>query len=192
MKNSNVKETLLKSSYSLFLGKGYYATSVDEICKQSGVSKGSFFHYFKSKEELGLEVLKWYYAYATTLVMSGSFLEESDPVKRVFDFIDHTEAVSNQLWGNGCLLGSFVTDLSGSNKKVAQKVSKIFSEMTRGLEKIFYPVAEKNKTVCASELAEQYLLIIEGAIILAKAKNDWKKVVRAIQNFRYYVELLIR
>jgi TetR/AcrR family transcriptional repressor of nem operon len=192
MKEKNVKENLLKSAYDLFLEKGYYAASVDNICKRADVSKGSFFHYFKSKEELGIEVLKWYYAYATNLVMSGSFMKEPDPVKRVFGFIDHTEEVSEQLWGNGCLLGSFVTDLSASNEKVAAKVSNIFSGLTDRLSKIFYPVAEKNKKVTAQELAEQYLLIIEGAIILAKAKNDWKKVISAIQNFRNYLELLMR
>lgn len=192
MKNENVKESLLKSSYNLFLSKGYNATTVDEICQSSGVSKGSFFHYFKSKEELGLEVLKWYYTYATNLIMSGSFISEPDPLKRVFSFIDHTESISKTLWGNGCLLGSFVTDLSASNKKVSAKISKIFSGLTEGLANIFYAVASKNKKVTATELAEQYLLVIEGGIILAKAKNDWGKVLRAIHNFRNYLELLIK
>ena len=192
MKNVNAKDSLIKISYNLFLNKGYNATTVDEICKSAGVSKGSFFHYFKTKEELGLEVLKWYYAYATNLVMDGSFISETDPVKRVFGFIDHTESISKKLWGNGCLLGSFVTDLSSSNKKVATKVSNIFTGMTEALSKIFSAVAEKNKKVTATELAEQYLLIIEGAIILAKAKNDWKKVLVAIHNFRNYVELLMK
>jgi len=192
MKNLSVKDNLLKTSYDLFLGKGYNATTVDEICKSAGVSKGSFFHYFKTKEELGLEVLKWYYAYATNLIMSGSFINESDPIKRVFSFIDYTGSISRQLWGNGCLLGSFVIDLSRSNKKVVTKISNIFSGMTEALAKIFSAVAEKNKNVTASELAEQYLLIIEGAIVLAKAKNDWKKVLSAIRNFRNYLELLIR
>ena len=124
--------------------------------------------------------------------MSGSFNNEPDPVKRVFSFIDHTESISKELWGKGCLLGSFVTDLSASNKKVAIKVSNIFTGMTEALAKIFYVVAQKNKKVTATELAEQYLLIIEGAIILAKAKKDWKKVLGAIQNFRTYMELLMK
>lgn len=192
MKSKNVKDSLLKTSYNLFLSKGYNATTVDEICKSIGVSKGSFFHYFKSKEEVGMEVLKWYYSYAISLVMDGTFVNESDPVKKVFSFIDHTESISKQLWGKGCLLGSFVTDLSASNKKVSSKVSNIFSGMTEALAKVFYVVAEKNKKVTAAELAEQYLLIIEGAIILAKAKNDWKKVLGAIHNFRNYIELLMK
>ncbi|HKJ82322.1 MAG TPA: TetR/AcrR family transcriptional regulator [Ignavibacteriaceae bacterium] len=192
MKEINVKDSLLNSAYSLFLGKGYHATTVDEICKKSGVSKGSFFYYFKSKEELGLEVLKWYYAYAANLIMSGSFVNETNPLDRVFGLIDHTENISKQLWGNGCLLGSFVTDLTGTNERISAKVSNIFNEMTEGLAKIFIVISEKNKSVTARELAEQYLLIIEGGIILAKAKNDWEKVVRAIQNFRNYLKLLIR
>jgi len=192
MKTINVREKLLESSYNLFLSRGYNATSVDEICKKSGVSKGSFFHYFKSKEMLGIEVLKWYYAFATNLIMSGNFINETDPLKRLFAFMEHTEKISKQLWGKGCLLGSFVTDLSETNKRVAIEISNIFSEMIKGLSKLFYPVAQNNKNVTAEELAEQYLLIIEGAIILAKAKNEWEKVVTAIYNFRCYLELLIK
>lgn len=191
MKEKNVKEVLLKSAYDLFLEMGYYAATVDEICKKSGVSKGSFFHYFESKEELGIEVLKWYYAYATNLIMGGSFIREPDPVERVFAFLEHTENISKQLWGNGCLLGSFVTDLTGSNKKVASKVSKLFNELTDEIAKIFYGIAEKNNSVTAQELAEQYLVTIEGGIILAKAKNDWKKVNTAINNFRSYLKFII-
>ena len=192
MKTANVRKKLLESSYELFLSRGYNAASVDEICRKSGVSKGSFFHYFKSKEILGVEVLRWYYAYATELIMSGEFLNETYPFKRLFGFIDHTENVAEQLWGKGCLLGSFVTDLSETNKKVAAEVSNIFSGMTGELSKLFYPVSQINNKVTSEELAEQYLLIIEGAIILAKAKNEWKKVVTAIHNFRYYLELLMK
>lgn len=191
MKTSNVREKLLESSYGLFLAYGYNATSVDEICKNSGVSKGSFFHYFKSKEELGLEVLKWYYAYAANLIMSGSFINETNPVDRVFGLIDHTEDISKQLWGKGCLLGSFVTDLTGTNERIASKVSNVFNEITERLAKIFHVISEKNKSVTARELAEQYLLIIEGGIILAKAQDDWQKVITAIRNYRRYLELLI-
>jgi TetR/AcrR family transcriptional repressor of nem operon len=191
MREKNVKDVLLKSAYDLFLEMGYYAATVDEICKKSGVSKGSFFHYFESKEELGIEVLKWYYAYATNLIMGGSFMQEPNPVERVFAFLEHTEKISKQLWGNGCLLGSFVIDLTGSNKKVASKVSKQFNELTDDISKIFYGISEKNNSITAKELAEQYLVIIEGGIILAKARNDWKKVNSAINNFRSYLKFLI-
>jgi len=54
---SNTKEKILKCAERLFSLNGYDATSVQDICKEVGISKGAFFHYFPTKESLFLEVL---------------------------------------------------------------------------------------------------------------------------------------
>ncbi|MGO4376156.1 TetR/AcrR family transcriptional regulator, partial [Paenibacillus sp. MCAF20] len=51
------KNKLLNASLQLMLSKGYYATTVDEICAEASVTKGSFFHYFKNKEDIGKATL---------------------------------------------------------------------------------------------------------------------------------------
>src|SRR5689334_24216214 len=55
------KEKLLDAAQQLMLSKGFPATTVDEICDTAGFTKGSFFHYFESKEQLGKEVLNRFY-----------------------------------------------------------------------------------------------------------------------------------
>lgn len=57
MKKAERKEELLKTAYELFLSKGYDAVSVDEIIKAAGIAKGTYYYYFKSKEETLEEVL---------------------------------------------------------------------------------------------------------------------------------------
>ena len=51
------REAILKAAKRLILIKGYNATSVDDLLHDSGVGKGSFYHYFKSKEDLGYAIL---------------------------------------------------------------------------------------------------------------------------------------
>ena len=48
------KTKLLEAALQVIRTKGYAATTVDDICEQAGVTKGSFFHHFKSKDELAL------------------------------------------------------------------------------------------------------------------------------------------
>ncbi|PMQ02040.1 MAG: TetR family transcriptional regulator [Dictyoglomus sp. NZ13-RE01] len=60
MKMSNTKEKILKCAERLFSLNGYDATSVQDICKEVGISKGAFFHYFPTKESLFLEVLDFW------------------------------------------------------------------------------------------------------------------------------------
>lgn len=52
------KETIMQVASNLFAKKGYEYTSVDEIAKECGMSKGSFYKYFPSKEDLLIEVFK--------------------------------------------------------------------------------------------------------------------------------------
>lgn len=55
------KERILSVAVRLFSQKGYYATSIQEIAEQSGISKGAFYLHFSSKEELVLSILESYY-----------------------------------------------------------------------------------------------------------------------------------
>ena len=56
-KGNSTKEKLLESATDLMLVHGYGATSIDEVCEKAKVNRGSFFYYFKSKEELGKELI---------------------------------------------------------------------------------------------------------------------------------------
>ena len=55
---SNTKTNLLEAALAVVRAKGYSATTVDDICQAAGVSKGAFFHHFKSKEELAIEAVR--------------------------------------------------------------------------------------------------------------------------------------
>lgn len=57
MKTNNKKQELTKIAYKLFLTKGYENTSIDEIIKQAGIAKGTYYYYFASKEETLEEVI---------------------------------------------------------------------------------------------------------------------------------------
>ncbi|MFC4403401.1 TetR/AcrR family transcriptional regulator [Gracilibacillus xinjiangensis] len=54
----NTKELLLEVALELFATKGYHATKVSDIVKQAGVAQGTFYWYFTSKEEIGLEIIE--------------------------------------------------------------------------------------------------------------------------------------
>jgi len=57
-KDSPTKTRLLDAAERLMLAKGFSATTVDDICETAKLTKGSFFHYFESKDELGEELLE--------------------------------------------------------------------------------------------------------------------------------------
>ena len=58
MSEPKTKDKLIEAALRLMLAKGYPATTVDEICASAGVSKGSFYHFFATKEELALAAVQ--------------------------------------------------------------------------------------------------------------------------------------
>ena len=52
--SKDARTKLLDAALAVIRGKGFAATSVDELCQAAGVTKGAFFHHFHTKEELGV------------------------------------------------------------------------------------------------------------------------------------------
>jgi TetR/AcrR family transcriptional repressor of nem operon len=168
------------------LSKGYAATSVDEICDAAGVSKGSFYHFFRTKEELGLAVLDAFHIRNGGILAEG-VKESEDPVGRSLALVDHLLDSAGTMWGKGCLLGSFAMDLAETNPAIREAVSEKFRAVASVLGEGLEPLAVAGggpDAPTGAELAEQFIVVVEGALVLARAHNDWSYVERALERFR--------
>jgi TetR/AcrR family transcriptional repressor of nem operon len=83
------KQRILAAAKELFLARGYAGTTVDAICEKARLTKGSFYHFFDSKEELGLAVLDWSLQRSGQILADGPHRQVADPVERALTFIDH-------------------------------------------------------------------------------------------------------
>ena len=72
------REKILQSAVQLFLGEGYEATSVNDICKHAGVSKGSFYHYFETKQVLFLSLMENWSSRVMQSVLGEPITEDSN------------------------------------------------------------------------------------------------------------------
>jgi TetR/AcrR family transcriptional regulator, transcriptional repressor for nem operon len=187
------KERILAAAKELFLARGYAATTVDAICEKAGLTKGSFYHFFESKEELGLAVLDWSLERSGRILADGPHRQMADPVERALAFVDHIADSSPELWSGGCLLGSFALELAETNARMQRAVSGMFQAATDNFAAMLKPlVAHTNgkEGPTAHELAEQLLGTLEGSIVLARAHRDPSRIPKAIRAFRLAVATL--
>jgi TetR/AcrR family transcriptional repressor of nem operon len=183
----STRDRIIRTAEEQMLSKGYAAARVDEICAAAGVSKGSFYHSFETKEELGLAVLAAFQARNEQLLASGSHGDIVDPAERSLALLDHVIDVAAQMWGGGCLLGSFALELGDTNPRIHREVSDLFRRVARNLAQAMEPLATENGRAAArsaKDLAEEFIIVVEGALVLAKAHGDWSHVVRALERFR--------
>src|SRR6202142_4764215 len=72
------KTKLLDAALHVIRAKGYAATTVEDICSEAGVTKGSFFHHFKSKDELALAAVAYWRAMTEGLFAGAPYHEAAD------------------------------------------------------------------------------------------------------------------
>jgi TetR/AcrR family transcriptional repressor of nem operon len=196
--NPQAKEKIILAATRLFLEKGYAATSVDEICEAAGLTKGSFFHYFASKEDLASAALDRFCDGQQKLMMESPFLQKADPLERVLgnvDFaIDFSKKIGAQLLqGGGCLLGTFSDELSRTHPEIRNQCAQKFASWAEAIRRDLDLAVEKHKPktrIDTLALAENFIATLEGAILLAKAKQDTAVIEHSMENYRLLVKTL--
>src|SRR5258706_10805991 len=129
--HSTTKETFLNVANDLMLTKGYEATTVDEICEKAGLAKGSFFHYFKSKEEMAKALL-------TRKCAANQKIKEElfgkDPYKRVFGHIDMLiEMIKKPSGTKACIKGMLGQELSDTYPEIRKICADYFEKMANDI-----------------------------------------------------------
>ena len=172
------KKKILAIARELMLAKGYNNTSVDEICKKSGVAKGSFFHYFKDKETLAAEALECFVR-DTGARMAGCCDGEGDPLQRIYRIIDHTIRMTRSPEFKGCLMGTVLQETSRTHPKLREICGVGMEGAYAFFEKEFKAAKAKHAPKSAVDprrMAEFYMSVVQGSFLLAKAQGSPKVV----------------
>src|SRR5262245_33889036 len=111
--NPKAREKLLDAAARVMLRKGFEAGSVADICKASGLTKGSFFHYFQSKEDLAVEAVNRFYQRNHEAFKAAPYQKLADPLKRIQGFLDLVIRMSaDPKMAEGCLIGVVAQEMS--------------------------------------------------------------------------------
>jgi TetR/AcrR family transcriptional repressor of nem operon len=191
---TNRRERLLETAQKLMRAKGYAATTIDEICAAAGVTKGAFFHYFADKQDLGKAALEGFMLAQQRRVQQSALAPGADPLKRVYGYVDVAIKLSRDPASrHGCLLGNFAQELSDTHHEIRDLCAQHFSQwaevLRRDLEAAKIRHAPRAKFDTAS-LADHFIAVFEGALIMGKAKQDMRVVEQSLKHFRNYLQSL--
>ena len=192
--DSPTKDKLLDAAQRLMLAKGFPATTVDGICQEAGLTKGSFFHYFESKDDLGKAVLDRYAERGLGELESAPFRRHSDPLKRIVASIDFwIDRINDPSTECGCLLGHFAQELSETHPEIRAQCARYFERWTQLLKHDFdyAKSAHRPRTQIDTQgLAEHYVAVLEGSLVLTKAKHDRKVFERSLTHLKRYIRAI--
>jgi len=188
------KTRLLEAALDVIRAKGYSATRVEDICAAAGVTKGSFFHHFDTKEELALEAAAYWDAMTAGLFSTAAYHRESRALDRLLAYVKMRKALlKGELPEFTCLVGTMVQEVYGTQPRIREACERSISGHAATLEA---DIAEAMRDAdiqtdwTAASLALHTQAVIQGAFILAKAKRSAEFAAESLDHLRRYLELL--
>ena len=189
------KRKLVDAGVTLMRARGFNATSVDEICSAAGVTKGGFFHYFKSKDELARTALERFREGKAQDFAAAPFRKLADPLDRVFGRLDFVKESTGGKSGltKGCLIGVFAQELSFTNPELRRASREAFLKTASDFEKdlteakiLHTPKADFDP----KKISLFYVSIIQGGLLMAKTAESNDVVMDNIEQFRTHLQNL--
>ncbi len=185
---------LLDAAVQVIREKGYCGTSVDDLCAAAGVTKGAFFHHFKSKEALAVAAAAYWTENANRLFSNAPFQQHATARDRVLAYLDfRAEIIRGTTAQFTCLAGTMAQETFQTNPAIRDACYASISGHAITLERDIadaLPAQHTDKHGTARSLALHTQAVLQGAFILAKAKNDPAIAVESIAHLRRYFEFL--
>ena len=189
------KRKLVDAGVNLMRARGFNATTVDDICAEAGVTKGGFFHYFKSKEELAKAAVVRFSDRKSEVEDEAAFRKLADPLARVYgrmDFIKESVGGTKRLT-KGCLIGMFAQEVSFTHPELRSVCQTALLRMAQDFEKdlaeakaAYVPKAKFDPM----RLAVMFVSVFQGSSMLAKASETNAVLLDNIEEFRRYLQTL--
>jgi len=188
------KTKLLDAALHVIRAKGYTATRIEDICEAAGLTKGSFFHHFKSKEDLALAAAEYWSVMTGRLFEAAPYHAVADPLGRLLAYVDFRKALlRGELPEFTCLMGTMVQEVYDTHPRIREACNKSISDHAATLEA---DIAEAMRQYnihaawTAKSLALYTQAVIQGAFVLAKAKGGPAVAADSIDHLRRYLEIL--
>jgi TetR/AcrR family transcriptional repressor of nem operon len=168
---------ILDAAANLISQRGYTATSVDDVIRESHLSgKSHFYHYFKSKEELGYEVLNRQFERFAECGLAILRDPAVDPVERLARFIDSlvaAHAARGCKGGGGSPFGSLAAELADAHEGFRARIDAVFERWAGQIQSLLWEArAQLRADVDSARLARFIIATLEGAMLVTRVSRD--------------------
>lgn len=176
---TDTKQKLLDTAIELIWSESYNAVSVDEICKKSGVKKGSFYHYFPSKAHLALETMNS--CMEEIKQAYDDFFSPTRPPKERFSLMvqhlidQQKEVLEERGHVCGCPFATLGSELAAQDKEIGEQISQSCSKKAAYYESALRDLVAEGEIPADTNIkvkADEVFAFVVGQLIMARIKND--------------------
>ncbi len=176
---SNTRERIIDVAKQRFHARGYADVGIKEICDNANIQKGSFYHFFSSKEDLALVVIDEFAEDWASGFVAEAFDPQLEPMERIEYLIDAAYFWQKSVKEKngkipGCLFGNLALEMSTTNDVLRAKLNAVFTKAKARFKDTLDEAISigEIEALDSSLTAEAMLAFLEGMILLAKSEND--------------------
>ena len=193
-KGTRTRQNIIEKSLQLFCVKGYYNTSVNDILKATGLTKGGLYGHFSSKEDI------WYAVYDAALgiwrqVIFKGIQSNSSPLERIEIFIENDvkNKLGNNVFAGGCFFHGMLVELSGQSDTMSQHILDGFMQLAALLCAWLEQADQQGmlkQNLNFKEIANYIIVSLNGAAALYASSRDPAILDHTVSQLRFYIRQL--
>ena len=172
-KRQETRQHLIEVGFELILVHGFNAVSVDKLVKAAGVPKGSFYHYFESKEHFGLQVVAFFQQEKKAIYEAALNQPEGTPFSRLAAlFQAKNDYFANEAnFCGGCLIGNLAQEQASEYPAFQEALKACYEGWFSLVESVFQSATDSGelpKNTNTHRLTQALFIAMEGALLTAK------------------------
>ena len=193
----STREVVIQAATRLIHLKGYQNTSVDDVLTASGMGKGNFYHYFRSKEDLGYAILDRVVDAFLERALEPCFAEpDGDRLGQIRCFLGRVrDAQRDRNCVGGCVFGNLAAELSDVHEGFRARLAELFSRWRARLTRALEEAQQRGEVTdaCRPDAVAHFLVAsLEGAMLLTKLTKDIAVMDRCVEEMNRYLSLYER
>lgn len=181
-KGEGNRQRIIDAADSLFYRRGYNQTSFQDISDATGIPRGNFYYYFKTKDEILDAVVNSRIADLSAM-LSQCEAETADARERILLFSNMLVNMRDDLLQSGCPIGTLTSELAKDAPSLQEKASQAFALLRDWLRQQFEVVGVEK----ADELAMDLLAKMQGVTVLACAFKDAAFIERSHREIKDWI-----
>ena len=170
------RQRLVRAGIEKLTEQGFASTGIDQVLKQVGVPKGSFYHYFASKDVFVEAVIVGYGEYFAAKLERCLGNQDRSPLQRLHDFIeDGRQGLLRYEFKRGCLVGNLGQEIGATHAHLRPLLESVFTAWEQRVAQCLQEAqsaSELSPNLDCQAMAQYFWMAWEGAILRAKLTQN--------------------